>query len=261
VRLYKGEDFKLTLDDFAFSFVNSGDLPDVEFCVGSSEGVKGQLVAGNDLVLNGTNLYYEDDIAVAVKLTSEDGVVRTVSGDALASKSADLLVVPAAAITPLELTNGKWKVTVERTTSDGKKLYGKSAPVLCVGFGPTPGPQPIAMTSDGKCKIMTFRQDESATTFNLGNAWEATGEGLYGSGAPEGEWQVKGNPTLTIGDTTVSFDVEFGPDGTSALITSYGDSPAAGTYENVELLYTVKRVGDEAENETLTIVLPTLIVE
>ena len=108
---------------------------------------------------------------------------------------------------------------------------------------------------------MTFRDDESATTFNLAHTWDMTGEGLYGNGAPDGEWQLKGNPTLTIGDTTVRFDVEFGPNGESAMVSKYGELPAAGTYENVELLYTVKRVGDEAENETLTIVLPTLIVE
>ena len=63
VRLYKGEDFKLGLDDFSFSFVNGGDLPDVEFCIGRGDGVRGELDAGNDLVIYGTNLYYEDDTA------------------------------------------------------------------------------------------------------------------------------------------------------------------------------------------------------
>ena len=63
VRLYKGEDFKLSLDDFSFSFVNGGDLPDVEFCIGRGDGVRGELDAGNDLVIYGTNLYYEDDTA------------------------------------------------------------------------------------------------------------------------------------------------------------------------------------------------------
>ena len=29
---------------------------------------------------------------------------------------------------------GKWKVTVERTTGDGKKLYGRGGHLLCAGF-------------------------------------------------------------------------------------------------------------------------------
>ena len=259
VRLYKGEDFKLTLDDFAFSFVNGGDLPDVEFCVGRGDGVKGELVAGNDLVLNGTNLYYDDDIAVTVKLTSEDGVVRTVSGDAITSKSADLLVVPAAAIPPLELANGKWKVSVERQTADGKKLYGRGANVQCVGFGPTPGPEPLAQTSDGKCKIMSMDDEGSTTNFLYGSAWNVNGTGIYGDrAAPGGEWEIA-RCSVSVDGSDYTLAGNFNEEGTHGEISPLGgDTPARGTYHDIELSLVASR---GTESETLTITLPTFIVE
>ena len=257
VRLYKGEDFKLSLDDFSFSFVNGGDLPDVEFCVGRGDGVRGELVAGNDLVINGTNLWYGDDTAVAVKLTSEDGVVRTVEGDAIAVKSSDLLVVPADVIPPLELANGKWKVSVERTTSDGKTLYGKGANVQCVGFGPEPGPEPLAQTSDGKCKVMSFKDGDSATDFTYGHDWTLEGSGLYGDGAPEGEWAFE-NATFHVGAEDLTFQGTFNEDGSSATLAPLPDQHITpGTYENVAFNCNVVRDG---ATETLTLTIPHLTV-
>jgi hypothetical protein len=219
VRLYKGEDFKLGLDDYSFSFVNGGDLPDVEFCIGRGDGVRSELVAGNDLVIYGTNLYYEDDTAFAVKLTSDTGVVRTIDDDSLV-KSADQVIVPGTAIPPLELTNGKWKVTVERTTADGKKLYGKGANIQCVGFQPAPGPEPLAQTSDGKCKVMTFKDTAggSSTDFTLGHEWELGGEGLFDQQhAPEGDWYGS-DAAITVDGNEAGLTVEHSEDGTVCTV-------------------------------------------
>ena len=254
VRLYKGEDFKLSLDDFSFSFVNGGDLPDVEFCIGRGDGVRGELDAGNDLVIYGTNLYYEDDTAFAVKLTSDTGVVRTIDDDSLV-KSADQVIVPGTAIPPLELTNGKWKVTVERTTADGKKLYGKGANILCVGFVPTPGPTPIVQTSDGKCKVMTFEDGEETVTFGVD--WNMVGSGLYGSNAPSGEWSFD-SAWVHVGAEDAYFQGTWNEDATEATMSPrQGESLTSGTYDNVLFHYTVVRDGI---TETLDIPIARMVV-
>ena len=46
VRLYKGEDFKLTLDDFSFSYEDGGTLPKVDFVLSSPGNLRGEVVAG-----------------------------------------------------------------------------------------------------------------------------------------------------------------------------------------------------------------------
>ena len=259
VRLYKGEDFKLGLDDFSFSFVNGGDLPDVEFCIGRGDGVKGELDAGNDLVIYGTNLWYADDAALKVKLTGEAGVAREIDGAVLSARSAEQLIVPVAQIPPLELANGKWKVSVERTTADGKRIYGKGANVLCVGFGPAPGPSPIAETSDGKCRIMSFKDGESSTRFTVGNPWKIEGVGLYpNSGAPEGMWKYDA-ADMTVADTEVLFAMSFNEDGTVATVGEISEPLPAGEYANVTLHYTV--LNQEGDSETLSLTIPTLVVE
>lgn len=256
VRLYKGEDFKLGLDDFSFSFVNGGDLPDVEFCVGRGDGVKNVLDAGNDLVIYGTNLWYAEDASIKVLLTSEDGTVVEVGGDAIASKSADLLVVGEAAVAGLGLTNARWTVSVQRTTGDGRKLYGKSGHVQCAGFEPAPGPEPLAQTSDGKCRVMSFTDGGSAEEFTFGDPWKLEGAGLYGSGeAPEGEWEAT-EAYLDVGGDEVGLGFGHGEDGTVATLEDHGEA-LPGTYENVTLTYKVARGGVE---ETLTLTIPTLVV-
>jgi len=254
VRLYKGDGFKLGLGDFSFSFANGGDLPDVEFCIGRGDGVKSELVPGNDLVVYGTNLWDEGDTSVKVRLVKDGGAVA-VGGDAIATKSAEMLVVKATALAGL--SNGRWTVSVERTTSEGRTLYGKGANIQCLGFGPAPGPTPIAETSDGKCKVMSFRDGASAAEFTLGHPWKIGGVGLYGENAPEGEWALA-QATAEVDGTTVEFTVTFSEDGTEATFGSHMFDPSAGTYENVALRYPVTRGG---ETETLEINIPRLVVE
>ena len=47
VRLYKGEDFKLTLDDFSFSYEDGGNLPKVDFVLSSPGNLRGEVVTGD----------------------------------------------------------------------------------------------------------------------------------------------------------------------------------------------------------------------
>ena len=46
------------------------------------------------------------------------------------------------------------------------------------GSGPEPGPEPLAQTSDGKCKIMSMDDEGSTTDFLYGSAWNVNGTGL-----------------------------------------------------------------------------------
>ena len=61
VRLYKGEAFRLTLDDFSFTFDGAGDAVKIGSIYGDTTdaggNTYGQLVAGAPVKINGRNLY------------------------------------------------------------------------------------------------------------------------------------------------------------------------------------------------------------
>ena len=120
-----------------------------------------------------------------------------------------------------------------------------------------PEPEPIAETSDGKCRVMSFKDGASDAEFTLGHPWKIGGVGLYGENAPEGEWALS-QATAEVDGTTVEFTVTFSGDGAEATFGSHMFDPSAGTYENVALRYPVTRGG---ETETLTLTIPRLIVE
>ena len=118
---------------------------------------------------------------------------------------------------------------------------------------------PIARTSDGKCKVMTFKDGASKTEFKLGNTWTGTGKGFYNFGtAPEGEW-AKDEIGMLIGENYLSFEPTIAADHQSFTLEepSSGELPV-GTYENVKLVFHVTRDG---ATEDLEIPLAKLIVE
>ena len=53
VRLYKGNAFKLTLDDFSFTFDGSGDSPRIESILSDGSGLRGEVVKGSSVKING----------------------------------------------------------------------------------------------------------------------------------------------------------------------------------------------------------------
>ena len=118
-------------------------------------------------------------------------------------------------------------------------------------------PVPIAQTGDGKCKVMSFKDGDSATDFTFGNDWTLTGEGLYDDNAPEGEWSFS-EASIRVGAEQAIFICNVGMDGTSVTLTKNPEfSIYAGEYENVALEYTVFR---GMESETLTLTIPRLVV-
>ena len=111
---------------------------------------------------------------------------------------------------------------------------------------------------DGKCKVMSFKDGDSTTEFNIANNWTMAVEGLYGDSAPDGEWLFGGAPVVHIGTDVGTFDAEFSGDGKLVNLSKYGDPLPSGTYHNVKFEYKVVR--DPDETETLELTLPTLVV-
>ena len=121
-----------------------------------------------------------------------------------------------------------------------------------------PGPVPLAQTSDGKCKVMTFKDTAggSSTDFTLGHQWDLRGSGLFDQQhVPEGEWYGT-DAYITVDGNEAGLTIEHSEDGTVATVVENGDIPP-GTYENVPFSYPVRR---GSETETLTLTIPTLVV-
>ena len=127
------------------------------------------------------------------------------------------------------------------------------------GSGPEPGPEPLAQTSDGKCKIMSMDDEGSHPDFLYGSAWNVNGTGIYGDrAAPGGEWEIA-RCSVSVDGSDYTLAGNFNEDGTHGEISPLGgDTPARGTYHDVVLSLVATR---GTESETLTITLPTFIVE
>ncbi|MBP5510490.1 MAG: hypothetical protein J6Z49_06195 [Kiritimatiellae bacterium] len=62
VRLYKGEGFKLSLNDFSWHFAEAANIPTVDYAISDADGAqRGILIPDEDILVNGTQLYAEDD--------------------------------------------------------------------------------------------------------------------------------------------------------------------------------------------------------
>ena len=113
VRLYKGEAFRLTLDDFSFTFDGAGDAVRIDSIYGDTTdaggNTYGQLVAGAPVKINGRNLYAAGDTDRV--LFEEVGGGATVEVEGFDTQSADML----SFAWPAGLVAGKaYKVKVDR---------------------------------------------------------------------------------------------------------------------------------------------------
>ena len=200
-------------------------------------------VAGFNMVLSdeGAAAYLEDGRGTTFPLVVDE----VVSKQLFKAHTAELL------------PGGDYKLVVKSRAGDaGGPLQTSFRKVKYLRVV-DPEPGPIAQTGDGKCKVMTFTDGESATEFTLGHHWKFGGVGLWGGGAPDGEWEFEA-AELAAGGSSVEFDVSFSDDGATGTVSGHMFDPPAGTYENLTLRYTVTR-GDE--RETLEIPVPRLVVE
>ena len=145
VRLYKGEAFRLTLDDFSFTFDGAGDAVKIDSIYGDTTdaggNTYGQLVAGAPVKVNGRNLYAAGDTDKV--LFDEAGGGATVAVEDFATQSADLL----SFAWPAGLVAGKaYKVRVERTDVNGVTRTSAEKKVVVVAGAVPPGPATVTIS-------------------------------------------------------------------------------------------------------------------
>ena len=174
VRLYKGEAFRLTLDDFSFTFDGAGDAVRIDSIYGDTTdaggNTYGQLVQGAPVKVNGRNLYAAGDTDRV--LFEEVGGGAPVEVEGFATQSADLL----SFAWPAGLVAGKaYKVKVERTDVNGvtRTSAEKKVAVVAGAPGPVPGPTLTGVHSPGS--------GESLIHFDSGIWFEGTGLDAWNS--------------------------------------------------------------------------------
>lgn len=209
------------------------------------DGTKPFRIAGIDLTV-------PDGEDESLTLVAADGVTKVADITVVSTEDGQRIVCELASAVP----KGTYNV---RLVSHG---LDPTSPLATILYRVTvnaddPGPAPLAQTSDGKCKIVSFKDGDSASNFTFGHDWTLNGEGLYDSGAPDGAWNL-GAVSVHIGTQYATFQCQFSGGGTSVTLTPHSESAiSAGTYENAELEYTVVRVED---SEILTLTIPTLVV-
>ena len=140
VRFVNGAAFKLTMDMFSFSNVNGGDIPGVDFLISETDGaVRNLLVPGENVILNGVNLWKEDDTGTKVSFheIDEHGEVAptaTVEVTNFTAKGPNALTFSY----PSALESGGNYMVYPSRTADGERWFtgtGKTASVKEVQNG------------------------------------------------------------------------------------------------------------------------------
>ena len=202
-------------------------------------------VAGFNMVLSdeGATAYLQNALGTTFPLVIDE----VVSKQLFKAHTAELL--PA----------GDYKLVVKSRAGDAGGPLQTSFRRVKYLHTTDPGPDPLAQTSDGKCKIMSMDDEGSHTDFLYGSAWNVNGTGIYGDrAAPGGEWEIA-RCSVSVDGSDYTLAGNFNEDGTHGEISPLGgDTPARGTYHDIELSLVASR---GTESETLTITLPTFIVE
>ena len=142
VRLYKGEDFKLTLDDFSFSYEEGGSLPKVDFVLSSPGNLRGEVVTGGEVTLNGRMLHLDGD-ANTVVFQEEGAEGAPVVVDTFTAAGPDILSFDC----PAALVAGKrYAVTATRTDENGVTRTSNTRTVTVKAGETPPGPTPTEPT-------------------------------------------------------------------------------------------------------------------
>ena len=128
VNLIKGDGFKLALDMFDLQYRGAAYIPSIDFLISEDDDAeRGNLVAGENVLLNGTNLWAETDAATKVKFTK-----AVESGDAPSVEVTEFIARGPALLTfawPQALVEGRWLAEVLRTDADGATRRSASVEV------------------------------------------------------------------------------------------------------------------------------------
>ena len=133
VRLYKGNAFKLSRDDFELSFIEGGNNPTISFLVCDGAYPRGDIAKDTNVKLNGKMLYGAGD-TVKVKFVAEDGASAAVEVSVFTALSTELIAFPC----PNGLLAGKkYLVSVERTDANGVVRVSATKPITVIPGAPT----------------------------------------------------------------------------------------------------------------------------
>ena len=247
-----GDDIRYALTDTVPAIITDADLTRlrVDNVMDLEEERPMNLIHGRHVFrVAGFNMVLSDEGAAAY-LENDKGVTFPLVVDEVVSKQ--LFKAHTAELLP----GGDYKLVVKSRAGDAGGPLQTS--FRKVKYLRVVDPVPLAQTSDGKCKVMSFKDGDSATDFTYGHDWTLEGSGLYGDGAPEGEWAFD-YATFHVGaEDLVYRQGEFEHDGSSATLTPLPDQHITpGTYENVAFKHIVTRDG---ATETLTLTIPHLTV-
>ena len=192
VRLYKGEDFKLTLDDFSFSYEDGGTLPKVDFVLSSPGNLRGEVVTGGEVSLNGRMLHLDGDAnTVVFKEEGAEGAPVVVDTFTAAGPALLSLDCPAALV-----AGRKDAVTATRTDENGVTRTSNARTVTVRAGETPPGPTPTGPT-------VTAINDG---TFHAGAGNVVTGENMRFADALPGDHVLIKNRTGDDMEAMISTD-------------------------------------------------------
>ena len=129
VNLIKGDGFRLALDMFDLQYRGAAFIPSIDFLISEDDDAeRGNLIPGENVLLNGTNLWAETDAATKVRFTK-----AVESGDAPSVEVTEFIARGPALLTfawPQALgEGGRWLVEVQRTDADGNTRRSASVEV------------------------------------------------------------------------------------------------------------------------------------
>ena len=136
VRFSNGTAFRLTLDMFSFSNIAGGDIPGTDFLISDVDGAqRNQLIANENILDNGVNLYYEGDVGTKVSFFEVNAVTGEIADTATAevtefrAKGPNLLEFAL----PVALVTGKTYYAQPSRSADGERWYtgtGKNVTIV-----------------------------------------------------------------------------------------------------------------------------------
>ena len=204
VRLFKGDDFRLTLSDFSLSFEGDATAPKLEFAVsytgGDGIGTRGEVVHGKKVGINGRNLWASGDTdAVTFTEIDADGEPQVVEVAAFDTNSPDVLTFDC----PAALVSGKsYAVKVFRTDANGVTRSTAARNVVVSGEAPSG----ITLTGVHAPGIESPMIGQDSTICFDGTGLDAWGDSetdkveVKNNRAEEAEWSPVGEITIEYND-------------------------------------------------------------
>ncbi|MBP5510491.1 MAG: hypothetical protein J6Z49_06200 [Kiritimatiellae bacterium] len=144
VRLYKGEEFRLSLNDFAFTYEGSADESKLDYLLSKGEGTslpRNELVEGMPVTAQGTHLRLDGDtVRLEFKETGGGAAVDVTTFTAAGPDNLSFAW-------PAGLVAGKsYEVTVYRTGEDGLERTSNSKRVTVRAGAVPPGPARVTIS-------------------------------------------------------------------------------------------------------------------